>query len=373
MSSLSLQGLTKYFGRDLVIEDVNLDVADGEFVVMLGPSGCGKTTILRMIAGFEKVTSGKILVDGTPCDRLLPQERDMAMVFQNYALYAHLSVRDNLAFGLRMRHTPKRDIADRIEDVARMLQIERLLDRKPSQLSGGERQRVALGRAIVRKPRVFLMDEPLSNLDALLRVQTRAEMQKLLRSIDATVLYVTHDQTEAMSMADKIVLLNEGRIQQIGMPNELYERPANRFAAKFVGSLPMNLLDGGWIEEKGERTVIRLPQGMLATFEAADVSALPRGDSQEGFTIGVRPEHLRLETPKAGGGDESEGIAGTVDVIESLGRENILFLNMGDGEPIRAIVNPSHTPQRGAAVRVSAPGDKVHIFRKVDGTRVGID
>src|SRR5471030_2853892 len=293
MANLKLQAVTKsYDGKNQIIQSIDLDVADGEFIVMVGPSGCGKSTLLRMVAGLERTTSGDIYINDQRVTEMEPKDRGIAMVFQNYALYPHMSVFDNMAYGLKIRGMSRAEIGQRVDKAAKILELGELLQRKPRELSGGQRQRVAMGRAIVREPKAFLFDEPLSNLDAKLRVQMRMEVTKLQKQLGTTAVYVTHDQVEAMTMADKIVVLNAGGIEQYGSPLELYERPANLFVAGFIGSPKMNFVSG----------------------EAA---------SQHGAdTIGIRPEHLKI-------GKEGEGWPGTVSVAEHLGSDTFLYVDAG--------------------------------------------
>ena len=293
MAGVVLDDLTKRYdgGGALAVNNLNLDIKDGEFVCLVGPSGCGKTTALRMIAGLEEITSGEVRIGDRVVNNLPPRDRDIAMVFQSYALYPHMSVRDNMAFGLQLRKTPKADIDKAVNEAARILDLDRYLDRKPGQLSGGQRQRVALGRAIVREPSVFLMDEPLSNLDAKLRVQTRAEIARMHTRLQATMIYVTHDQVEAMTMGDRIAVINEGVLQQAGTPKELYELPQNRFVAGFIGSPSMNFIDLKVSQDGG---VLKLT-GDGAEMRPDDTqSALLRTLGLDTVTIGFRPEHLDL-------------------------------------------------------------------------------
>jgi multiple sugar transport system ATP-binding protein len=292
MGQITLQGVRKSFGPVNIIKDANLEIEDGSFVVFVGPSGCGKTTLLRLIAGLEDVTGGQILIDGKNVVDVPPAKRGLSMVFQSYALYPHMSVRGNIAFGLKMAGLPRPDIDRKVEAAAATLNLTPYLDRKPRELSGGQRQRVAIGRAIVREPKAFLFDEPLSNLDAALRVQMRLEVTKLQKQLATTAIYVTHDQVEAMTMADKIVVLNAGRIEQYGSPLELYEHPANLFVAGFIGSPKMNFVSG---EAAGEPGIA---------------------------TLGIRPEHLRI-------GKEGEGWPGTVSVAEHLGSDTFLYVDAG--------------------------------------------
>jgi multiple sugar transport system ATP-binding protein len=297
MGQITLQGVHKSFGPIEIIKDANLDIADGSFVVFVGPSGCGKTTLLRLIAGLEDVSGGQILIDGRNVVNVPPAKRGLSMVFQSYALYPHMSVRGNIAFGLKMAGLPRAEIDRKVADAAATLNLTPYLDRKPRELSGGQRQRVAIGRAIVREPKAFLFDEPLSNLDAALRVQMRMEVTRLQKQLATTAIYVTHDQVEAMTMADRIVVLNAGRVEQYGSPLELYERPANLFVAGFIGSPKMNFVSG--------------------------VPASRHGAA----TIGIRPEHLRIAPEGDGGG---EGWPGTVSVAEHLGSDTFLYVDAGE-------------------------------------------
>src|SRR5215204_6591087 len=290
MATVTFDHVTKRYGDVTAVDDLNLEIADGEFMVLVGPSGCGKTTSLRMIAGLEEISEGQLRIGDRVVNDVAPKDRDIAMVFQSYALYPHMSVRDNLAFGLKLRKVPKADIEKRINEAAGILQLEKLLDRKPKELSGGQRQRVALGRAIVREPAVFLMNEPLSNLDAKLRVQTRAEIARLHQRLRTTVVYVTHDQVEAMTMGDRIAVMNFGVLQQVGPPQDLYERPVNKFVAGFIGSPAMNFINvraekaNGTVTLKNEALELPVPDRLKDIVAAAD------GE----LTLGVRPEHFEL-------------------------------------------------------------------------------
>ncbi|HTN64437.1 MAG TPA: sn-glycerol-3-phosphate ABC transporter ATP-binding protein UgpC, partial [Devosia sp.] len=316
---MRLRQVRKSFGPMEVIHGVDLVVGEGEFVVFVGPSGCGKSTLLRMIAGLEEVTDGEIEIGGRDVTDLDPSQRGIAMVFQSYALYPHMSVRENLGFGLSMANVPKAEIATHVEAAAKVLKIEPLLDRRPGQLSGGQRQRVAIGRAIVRKPQVFLFDEPLSNLDAELRVSMRIEIARLHRDLGNTMVYVTHDQTEAMTLADKIVVLRDGVIEQVGTPRDVYENPANTFVAGFIGSPRMNLIEAEW---HGATTI---------SAGGAEI-AVPEGisPSGSGVTVGLRPEHLVLSSPTSG------GLAATVDFCEYLGGTRYLYCQLPDGQNLVA-------------------------------------
>jgi len=329
MASVNYEHVTKRFDGTTAVNDFDVDVRDGEFIVLVGPSGCGKTTCLRMLAGLERVTEGRILIGPRVVNNLPPQRRDVAMVFQSYALYPHMKVYDNLAFGLRNLKVPKREIDGRVRRAAEILDMTPLLTRKPKQLSGGQRQRVALGRAIVREPAAFLMDEPLSNLDAKLRVATRAEILKLQRRLGTTTVYVTHDQVEAMTMGDRIAIMNEGVLQQIGAPQELYERPANVFVAGFIGSPAMNLVPAPAINGGGE-----------------------------GVMLGFRPEHVHV-------GDAADRddlrFDGRVEVVEYLGNEKLVHI-MRNETPLVAMVPVEQPVQEGAEMTFTVPTHRIHRF-----------
>jgi multiple sugar transport system ATP-binding protein len=359
MADLELRGISKRFDAHVVLDDISLKVADGAFTILLGPSGCGKSTLLRIIAGLEHQTSGEVFIGGRPVDALSPADRDIAMVFQHYALYPHLSARDNLAFGLTMRKTPQSVIEERIAEAAQLLDIEQLLDRKPKDLSGGQRQRVAMGRAMVRKPKLFLFDEPLSNLDAQLRTNTRIELKKLQQRLGATIVYVTHDQVEAMTLGDVIVVMEAGRIRQIDPPHQTYLRPADPFVAGFIGTPPMNLwsgklerCDGGWCFRRGE-FVIRLP-----VFHAGT----PLREGSEAV-LGIRPENIRTAPTS----DASIRLDALVDFTEDLGADQILHCSVAD-EPI--IVRLSQQPPIAPGRRLPLQGrpDDWHLF--LDNRRV---
>ncbi|HXJ50633.1 MAG TPA: sn-glycerol-3-phosphate ABC transporter ATP-binding protein UgpC [Burkholderiales bacterium] len=347
MAKVLIKDLNKKYDDVHAVKNVNLEIRDREFVVLVGPSGCGKTTTLRMVAGLEDITSGEISIDGRVVNDLAPMDRDIAMVFQNYALYPHMSVQDNMAFGLKMRKFERADIERRVRQAAEILGIQALLARKPRQLSGGQRQRVALGRAIVRNPRVFLFDEPLSNLDAALRVQMRVELKRLHERLETTAIYVTHDQIEAMTLGDRVVVMKDGVVQQEGAPLTLYQRPANRFVASFIGSPAMNFVDvnisgdGLWAEAQGLR--LQVPQRM-------------RSLGGQRLTLGVRPEALRL----ANGADE-HGFATTVDVLEPLGNEILLNFRAG-GVQMVARVDPGVRVKAHESVRLALDPQRLHFF-----------
>jgi ABC-type sugar transport system ATPase subunit len=356
MADVSLRNVKKEFGALSVIKGVDLDVKDGEFCVFVGPSGCGKSTLLRMIAGLEQITSGALSIGGQDMTKIGPSERGVAMVFQSYALYPHMSVAENIGFGLKMTGHSKDIIAERTATAAKMLQLDALLQRKPGQLSGGQRQRVAIGRAIVRNPEVFLFDEPLSNLDAALRVQMRSELSKLHQDLKATMIYVTHDQVEAMTMADKIVVLSAGKIEQVGTPLELYHRPANLFVAGFIGSPKMNFLKVT-AKAEGSKINVALPGGVSLLLDAPD------GATISDATFGVRPEHISA----AGEGDVV--IEGTVRLAEYLGSETLFFVTLADGSDISVKADGLATAKPGDTLRLGINAKSCHLFNK-DGHAV---
>jgi multiple sugar transport system ATP-binding protein len=334
MAEVTLEEVTKVFGEDVVaVDKMNLDIPDGEFVVFVGPSGCGKSTALRMIAGLEDISAGKVFIGDQVVNDLPPRQRDIAMVFQNYALYPHMNVRENMGFALKLRKMDKSEISRRVDEAARILSIERFLDRKPKALSGGQRQRVALGRAIVREPKAFLMDEPLSNLDAKLRVQMRTEIAKLHNRIGTTSIYVTHDQTEAMTMADRIVVLKDGKVQQIDSPQQMYDHPNNVFVAGFIGSPAMNFLRARLEKENGGYTVTfgstRLPLSREVVGEVKERRGQDLGEHVGEIVLGVRPEHMEdAETEAAealGGADGGSSVDIEAQVIESMGSEKYIY------------------------------------------------
>ncbi|MDR5673327.1 ABC-type spermidine/putrescine transport system,ATPase component [Halalkaliarchaeum sp. AArc-CO] len=384
MAQLELDAVTKVFGDGdesvVAVEDVSVDIADGEFLVLVGPSGCGKSTTLRMVAGLETVTDGEIRLDGRRINERPPAERDIAMVFQSYALYPHMTVRGNMRFGLE----ESTDLSDeemdrRVEETAELLDIPELLDRKPGALSGGQQQRVALGRAIVRDPAVFLMDEPLSNLDAKLRSQMRTELQQLQADLGTTTVYVTHDQTEAMTMGDRIAILDSGRLQQVATPLEAYHRPANRFVAGFIGEPSMNFLET--TVESGTLAVGKLRYPLSG--EAADAVV----DGQA-ITLGIRPEDIRIgpgidAAVDGEAGDPSDGeletptgvepdrcFRGTVDVVEPMGNENSVHLSLADGPELTATIEGLRRIEAGSAVSIGIPLNAIHLFDAESGEAV---
>ena len=360
MASVTLQGITKRFGVDgpAALSTVSLDIADGEFVVLVGPSGCGKTTLLRIVAGLEPATDGRVLLDGADISGVHPGDRNIAMVFQNYALFPHLTVAENIGFGLRIRGASKAERRPRVAEAAELLGLGAFLDRRPGELSGGQRQRVAMGRAIVREPVAFLMDEPLSNLDAKLRVEMRSEILRLQRRLGATTIYVTHDQTEAMTMGDRVVVLNRGVVQQVAPPTELYRNPANDFVARFIGAPTMNMLHG---ECKGGAVHVR---GRAVRAEGRRLAA-----DDGAVLVGVRPEHVRL----VAGADPACILAGRVAVVENLGKEVQVHIDVdeelaavGEGSFV-ATVDPLTAPEEGSTVGVSFDAASAHLFDAASG------
>ncbi len=353
MADLSLRKVKKSYGKLDILHGIDLDIGSGEFVVFVGPSGCGKSTLLRTIAGLEEITSGELKIAGEVVNDVPPSRRGIAMVFQSYALYPHMTVYDNMAFGMRIARESKAEIDRRVRQAADILQLTRYLDRLPRAMSGGQRQRVAIGRAIVRNPKVFLFDEPLSNLDAALRVATRIEIARLKESMpDTTMIYVTHDQVEAMTLADRIVVLNDGRIEQVGTPMELYHHPGNLFVAQFIGSPAMNILSAA-VVTPGAETVISHVGGRMA---AVPVETPATAEGQE-IGFGVRPEDLRIAT------GERALFEGRVDYIEQLGEVQLIYVDIGgSGQPLVAKL-PGHTEiRRNAAVRLDADPRTLHIF-----------
>jgi multiple sugar transport system ATP-binding protein len=354
MAAVEIRNVRKAFGAAHVLHGVSVDIADGEFVILVGPSGCGKSTLLRMIAGLESITSGEILIAERIVNDVPPKERDIAMVFQNYALYPHMTVADNMAFSLKLRNAPAAEIAQRVNQAASILGLTTYLDRYPRQLSGGQRQRVAMGRAIVRDPQVFLFDEPLSNLDAKLRVAMRAEVKELHQRLGTTTVYVTHDQIEAMTMADKIVVMHDGAIEQIGAPLELYDRPSNRFVAGFIGSPAMNFIEGRVALNGG-------PAFVGAGGVRLSLPAMPAAQDGQAVTLGVRPEHLTL----GDGGMEAE-----VVVVEPTGPEVQVNARLAGGEEIVAVFRERHLFKPGEKISVKPQGNLVHLFDSATGKRI---
>ena len=351
--TLELRHVRKAYGETLVLEDVSLDAAPREFIAFLGPSGSGKSTLLRIIAGLETLDSGEVLLEGERIDTLPPGRRGVAMVFQHYALYPHMSVRENLAFGLRNARVPRDEIDRRIAEAARVLEIEAQLDKKPGQMSGGQRQRVAIGRAIVKQPRLFLLDEPLSNLDAALRMRTRVELAQLRQKVDAAVIMVTHDQAEAMTLADRIMVIDDKRIQQIGPPMEIYNRPANAFVARFVGSPAMTLAPAVLLPGEEPFARVRLGDGT----EVA--TRVPRAGLPSGpLELGVRPEMVRVAAEGPGGGKA----AAKVELVERLGDRTLVYALLADGRPITAEDQGNSRVRMGDTVTLAIDGAAAHLF-----------
>ncbi|WP_294643533.1 ABC transporter ATP-binding protein [uncultured Aureimonas sp.] len=359
MAPLSLSGVQKSYGAHAVIKDVDLDIADGEFVILVGPSGCGKSTLLRMIAGLEKITGGDIRIGGRAVNDVPPKERDVAMVFQTYALYPHMSVAENMGFSLRLAKSDKATIAERVRKAADILALGPLLERLPKQLSGGQRQRVAMGRAIVRDPKVFLFDEPLSNLDAKLRVQMRAEIKSLHQRLKTTMVYVTHDQIEAMTMADRIVVMNGGQVEQVGRPLDLYNAPRNLFVAAFIGSPSMNLLEGDIVSDKAELmfrskggTLLPLPEGAMKL------------NANRRIVYGIRPEHIHLGDVAATHG------MGIISVIEPMGSETQLVVKLGEDDLV-VVLRDHLAGGPGDVLPIRIQPERVHLFDAESQQRFG--
>ncbi|TIN06920.1 sn-glycerol-3-phosphate ABC transporter ATP-binding protein UgpC [Mesorhizobium sp.] len=352
MAQVAISNVAKAFGTVKVLHGVSVDIADGQFVVLVGPSGCGKSTLLRMVAGLETVSGGTIAIGDRVVNHLPPAKRDIAMVFQNYALYPHKTVEQNMAFALKLRKTDPADVAERVKRAADILDLNPYLKRYPRQLSGGQRQRVAMGRAIVRNPQVFLFDEPLSNLDAKLRVQMRTEIKELHQRLKTTTIYVTHDQIEAMTMADKIVVMRDGRIEQVGAPLELFDRPANLFVAGFIGSPSMNLLKG--VVRKGDKPIVEIagtPFSMAASSKVED---------GRNVVYGVRPEHLEIHP---------DGVPAKISVVEPTGSETLVFLRFGEGEMV-ALFRERHDFKPGDTLYLKPRLDQVHLFDAETGNRL---
>ena len=351
MATVTLQNIKKHFGAVKIIHDLSVDIADGEFVVLVGPSGCGKSTLLRMVAGLEEITDGQICIGPREVSHLPARDRDIAMVFQNYALYPHMTVEENMGFALKLKKANPSETAARVTRAAAILGLDKLLDRYPRQLSGGQRQRVAMGRALVRDPQVFLFDEPLSNLDAKLRVQMRSEIKAMHQRVGTTTIYVTHDQIEAMTMADKIVVLHDGHIEQVGAPLDLYDRPANLFVAGFIGSPSMNFVDG-----RVEEGVFRSDKGLILPLPA-NVSPAAGGKP---LVYGIRPEHIRAA---------SGGIVGTVDIVEGTGSEIFARLSCG-GEDMSCLFRERLDVRLGQTLGIAIDPKDVHLFDKQTGRRL---
>jgi multiple sugar transport system ATP-binding protein len=359
MATVTFDHVTKKYGDVLAVDDLNLAIADGEFMVLVGPSGCGKTTSLRMIAGLEEISDGTLRIGDRVVNDVAPKDRDIAMVFQSYALYPHMSVRDNMAFGLKLRKVPKADIEKRVKDAAGILSLEKLLDRKPKELSGGQRQRVALGRAIVREPAVFLMDEPLSNLDAKLRVQTRAEIARIHQRLGTTTVYVTHDQVEAMTMGSRIAVMSEGLLQQVGTPQTLYDQPSNKFVAGFIGSPSMNFVEGT-VEGTGDGATLKGPGDFSIPVPARYRQSMDTSGRK--VIVGFRPEHLELADIT----EPSGSFNGRADVVEYLGNEELLHVTAAE-QDIVGIVGSEHHVKPGDVLKLNLPLSKLHLFDAESG------
>jgi multiple sugar transport system ATP-binding protein len=349
LASLELRNIGKSFGSTPVLEDISLSLHSREFIAFLGPSGSGKSTLLRIIAGLECADSGEVWLEGQRIDQLPPGKRGVAMVFQHYALYPHMSVRENMAFGLRNANVPKEEIERRIGDAARVLEINSLLDRKPAEMSGGQRQRVAIGRALVKHPKLFLLDEPLSNLDAALRLRTRVELAQLKQRVEAAVIMVTHDQAEAMTLADRVVVMNECKIQQVGPPMEIYTRPANLFVAQFVGSPAMTIAGATLVEDQSEFATLKLGDGTIVNTKVPS-AGLPRAGQ---LRIGIRPEAVRI------GGNSTRA---KVELVERLGERTLVYARLSDGQAITAEDSGDSPVKIGDEVPLEIEGSKAHLF-----------
>jgi multiple sugar transport system ATP-binding protein len=358
MADVSLHGVAKSYGATEILRDINLTIDDGEFVVFVGPSGCGKSTLLRIIAGLETVSDGELRIDGKRVNDMPPAERKIAMVFQSYALYPHMTVYKNMAFGLKFAKTNKAEVDRRVRQAAEILKLSALLERKPRELSGGQRQRVAIGRAIVREPSVFLFDEPLSNLDAALRVNTRLEIAKLHRDLGATMIYVTHDQVEAMTLASKIVVLNQGRIEQVGAPLELYRNPRNLFVAGFIGSPRMNFIKGQVLSMSGNNATIGFA-GAEAVVETVP-GRLKAGDA---VTVGVRPEHMEEQ------GTQTIPLVGSIDAVEHLGEASFVYMKLASGDDVIVRAPGETQALPGGQYIAHVPSRALHVF-DADGLTV---
>jgi multiple sugar transport system ATP-binding protein len=356
MASVEIRDVRKAFGAVQIIKGVNIDIKDGEFVILVGPSGCGKSTLLRMLAGLENITSGEIAIGGRVVNNVPPKERDIAMVFQNYALYPHMTVKDNMAFSMKLRKAPQNEIEERVSKAAKILGLTHLLERYPRQLSGGQRQRVAMGRAIVRDPQVFLFDEPLSNLDAKLRVQMRSEIKELHQRLKTTTVYVTHDQIEAMTMADKIVVMHDGIVEQVGAPLDLYDHPANLFVAGFIGSPAMNFIKG-----KAEGGKFLADAGFAVPLPKTETSV-----EGQAVTMGLRPEYIRMDP---------NGFEAEVVVIEPTGSETQVALHIGKGDrmqEIHALFRERISAKPGETIRVSPMEGRSHLFSTETERRLSV-
>jgi multiple sugar transport system ATP-binding protein len=363
MAQVTLRKVVKRFDEVEAVAGIDLEITDKEFVVLVGPSGCGKSTTLRMIAGLEDISDGEIAVDGDVVNDVPPKDRDMAMVFQNYALYPHMTVHENMSFGLRLKRFPKAEIERRVQEAARILDIGELLLRKPRALSGGQRQRVAMGRAIVRNPKVFLFDEPLSNLDAKLRVQMRTEIKRVHQKVRTTTIYVTHDQIEAMTLADRVVVMNRGKIEQVGAPNDLYHAPKTRFVAGFIGSPAMNFIPCK-VEKVGDALRVRLSDTINLPVPADRTARYGQAVGRDGIFLGLRPEHIT--EARANGSHLVAEFDATLEVTEPMGHETMVFFSI-DGTEICARVSPNAGAREGEKMRLAAHLDNMHLIEDSSG------
>ena len=362
MASLSLRGIEKVYPNGFhAVKDFNLEIEDKEFIIFVGPSGCGKSTTLRMIAGLEDISGGVLEIDGKKMNDVEPKDRDIAMVFQNYALYPHMTVYDNMAFGLKLRKVPKEEIDKKVREAARILDLEKLLDRKPKALSGGQRQRVAMGRAIVRNPKVFLMDEPLSNLDAKLRVQMRIEISKLHENLGATIIYVTHDQTEAMTLGTRIVVMKDGIVQQVDTPQNLYNTPCNQFVAGFIGSPQMNFMDA-LVNVNGNDVTLKVGEHVLKVPASKRQALIDGGYDGKTVVLGIRPEDVHDSQAFISNSPDSV-IKSKIKVYELLGAEVFLYFDL-EGTQMTARVNPRTTLRTGDDAIFALDMEKIHLFDK---------
>ncbi len=363
MASLSLKNVNKVYPNGFqAVKDFNMEIADKEFIIFVGPSGCGKSTTLRMIAGLEDISSGEFYIDGKLMNDVEPKDRDIAMVFQNYALYPHMSVYDNMAFGLKLRKVPKDEIDKMVKEAAKILDLTALLDRKPKALSGGQRQRVAMGRAIVRNPKVFLMDEPLSNLDAKLRVQMRIEIAKLHQKLGTTIIYVTHDQTEAMTLGTRIVVMKDGIVQQVDTPQNLYEKPGNLFVAGFMGSPQMNFLDA-ICEVNGDKAYLKVAGRSIPLPPGKSKKLIEGGYDGKAVTFGIRPENIYDSEMTINTLPQEAVFESTIKVYELLGAEVFLYFDLEEF-PITARVDPRTTARPGDTIKFAMDVEKIHVFDK---------
>ena len=361
MADVRLVDGQKSFGDVHVLRDINLDVRDGEFMVFVGPSGCGKSTLLRVIAGLEEITGGTLSIGGRVVNQVPPAQRGIAMVFQSYALYPHMNLYDNMAFGLKLANVPKSEIDRLVQQAAKILNIDHLLDRKPKDLSGGQRQRVAIGRAIVRKPDVFLFDEPLSNLDAALRVRMRYEFAKLHKDLKTTMIYVTHDQVEAMTLADRIVVLSAGKIEQVGAPLELYEHPDNLFVAGFIGSPRMNFIEAELLTASATEATVKLKDGatVRCALEGTSLPSIKAGDK---VTLGVRPEHFQIGSREGANNNNLSYVNSTVTFVESLGSSTQAYCEFPSSEDVSCLFDGRTRIQSGDTIRLGIPATATYLF-----------